>query len=417
MTNDQTMRNEILSHIHEPAQLEKLYRSDKQAFKRSFNEIYPELEGNALALFWNERLNYSKEEVSSAGGHDLVFALAGSVVAWFIAKLPAFFNLDAEFYYSRNIGFIIFPVLAAYFAWKNKLSRSTVAIIASVMIAALVYINVLPDYRNSDTITLACIHMVLFLWSVLGFAFVGDIRNDAGRLGYLKYNGDLVVMTTLIGIAFGLMTGITIGLFTLIGFSIEENYMKWVGVFGAVAAPIMGTYLTRTNPQLVGRVSPVIAKIFSPLVLIMLVTYLGAMIISKKDPFNDRDFLMIFNMLLIGVMAIIFFSVSDTSKEKTRAEHWILFLLSVLTIVVNGIALSAIIFRIAEWGFTPNRTAILGGNILILANLLLVSAKLFMVINGKTDARSVGMVIAKYLPVYIIWTIIVTFLFPMIFLK
>jgi hypothetical protein len=65
--------------------------------------------------------------------------------------------------------------------------------------------------------------LLLFQWSILGFAFVGEKRNNVEkRLGFLKYNGDLVVMTTLILIAGAIMTGVTIGLFGLIGFKIES---------------------------------------------------------------------------------------------------------------------------------------------------------------------------------------------------
>jgi hypothetical protein len=178
----------------------------------------------------------------------------------------------------------------------------------------------------------------------------------------------------------------------------------------------MGTYLIRNNPQLVGKVSPVIAKIFSPLVVVMLVIYLVAIVYSGKDPYNDRDFLLIFNALLIGVMAIIFFSIAETSKTpKSRIEVWVLFLLSVVTILVNGIALSAILFRISEWGITPNRAAVLGGNVLILINLLLVTAQLFRVLAKKAHITGVGKAIAFYLPIYSLWTIVVTFLFPLIF--
>jgi len=115
-------------------------------------------------------------------------------------------------------------------------------------------------------------------------------------------------------------------------------------------------------------------------------------------------------------MAIIFFSVAEASKTtKSQAESWILFLLSFVTVVVNGIALSAILFRISEWGFTPNRAAILGGNILILINLLLVTVQLFKVILKKTDIAGVGKIISLYLPIYVIWTVIVTFIFPLLF--
>jgi hypothetical protein len=229
-------------------------------------------------------------------------------------------------------------------------------------------------------------------------------------------NGDLVVITTLIVIAGGILSGITIGLFELIGLKIEEFYAQNIIMFALPAAPILGTYLTQTNPQLVGKVSPVIARIFSPLVLIMLVIYLAAMAYSGKDPFNDREFLLIFNALLIGVMAIIFFSVAETSNaSKNKPEIWILFLLSAVTLIVNGIALSAILFRISEWGITPNRAAVLGSNILILINLLLVTAQLFKVVSKKANLNGVGKTIAYYLPVYFVWTVIVTFLFPLLF--
>ncbi|HET7818452.1 MAG TPA: hypothetical protein VFL70_04035, partial [Bacteroidia bacterium] len=236
------------------------------------------------------------------------------------------------------------------------------------------------------------------------------------RLGFLKYNGDAVVMTALMLIAGGILTGITIGLFSVIGFDIKNFYFENVAVFGLAAAPIVGTYLTQTNPQLVGKVSPVIAKIFSPLVLVMLVIYLVAIVYSGKDPYNDREFLLIFNALLIGVMAIIFFSIAGTSKTtKSSAETGILFLLSLTTIVVSGIALSAILYRISVWGITPNRAAVLGSNVLILIHLALVTLQLFKVLSKKADINGVGKVISFYLPVYCLWAVIVTFLFPLLF--
>ncbi|HEY0899667.1 MAG TPA: hypothetical protein VGD90_10040, partial [Sphingobacteriaceae bacterium] len=75
----------------------------------------------------------------------------------------------------------------------------------------------------------------------------------------------------------------------------------------------------------------------------------------------------------------------------------------------------AIIFRIAEWGITPNRAAVLGGNALILINLLLVTVQLYRVVAKKTEISAVGKTIAFYLPIYVVWTVIVTFLFPVIF--
>jgi hypothetical protein len=411
------MKDEILAHLNDPGHLEKMYRTNKGPFKREFRTLYPELKGNTLADFWNERLNYESDEINWGTGRELLFVIIASLVAGVIAKLPAILSIDEEFFYSRNIGFVVFPLLTVYFAWKNKLSTGKIAFIVGATLAGLIFINFLPNVKKSDTLILSCIHLVLILWSVLGFAFVGGGRNDEEkRLSFLKYNGDLVVMAALIVIAGAITSGITVGLFSLIGFHIEEFYFQNIGVLGLAAVPIVGTYLTQTNPQLVGKVSPVIAKLFSPLVIVMLVVYLIAIVYSGKNPYNNRDFLLIFNALLIGVMAIIFFSVAETSKtNNSYTQIWVLFLLSVVTILVNGVALSAILFRISEWGFTPNRTAVLGGNVLILINLLLVTAQLFRVLSKKDDITGVRKVIAFYLPVYFVWTIIVTFIFPLIF--
>lgn len=411
------MKDQIMSNLDNPRELERLYQTDKPTFKRTFKALYPELKDNALAAFWHERLNFATEEISRGTSKDLIFVIIASVLAGTIAKLPALFAIDEDFFYPRNIGFVLFPFLTAYFAWKNKLSASKLAVLVGTTLVGLIFINSLPDVKKSDTLILSCVHLLLFLWCILGFSFVGESRdNHEKRLGFLKYNGDLVVITTLIVIAGVIMTGLTIGLFSLIGYNIETFYIEYVAVFGLAAAPIVGTYLTRTNPQLVDKVSPVIARIFSPLVLVMLVIYLVAMVYSGKDPYNDREFLLVFNGLLIGVMAIIFFSVAETSKAtKSHPEIWVLFLLSVVTIMVNGIALSAILFRISEWGITPNRAAVLGGNVLMLINLLLVTTQLFRVLLKKADIAAVGKAIGFYLPIYFVWTIIVTLLFPFVF--
>ncbi|RZK44021.1 MAG: hypothetical protein EOO90_01840 [Pedobacter sp.] len=411
------MKEEILKHLDEPATLEKMYRKDKAEFKKSFNAIYPELRGSYLATYWNERLNFSESGTFGLNKSELIFVAVASIIAGFIAKIPSIFSLNEEFFYPRNIGFVVFPALTAFFLWRNKVSPTKIFIVLAIFLASLLFINLLPHNTKSDTLILSCVHLLLFLWSVLGFSFVNSTKNDSNkRLGFLKYNGDLVVITALILIAGGLMSAITIGLFSLIGFNIAEQYMQNVGVFGLAAAPIVGTYLTQVNPQLVGKVSPMIARIFSPLVLVMLIVYVAVIMYSGKNPYTNRDFLLLFNGLLIGVLALIFFSIAGTSeKQKSKLEVFILLALSLVTIVVNGIALSAIIFRIAEWGFTPNRTAILGGNILILINLVLVAAQLFRYSSKKTSLESIGNSIAAYLPIYFIWTIIVTFIFPFLF--
>lgn len=411
------MRSEILNHLDDPRQLERLYRANKADFRQEFSGIYPQLSGSALAEFWHERLNYESDSISWGSRNELLFVLIAAFIAGILAKVPAIFPISEEFYYPRNIGFIVFPFLSAYFIWKNKVSDTRIFFIVGVMLASLVYINLLPDNPKSDTLTLACIHLPLLLWILLGVSYAGDeLSHSQKRLAYLRFNGDLIVMTAILVLSGILMTGITIGLFQLIGFRIEDFYFEYVVAFGLPAVPIVATFLTQTNPQLVNKVSPIIARLFSPLVLVMLLIYLGAIIYSGKDPYNDREFLLLFNLLLIGVMALICFSVAESSGKSTAASGiWVLLFLSLVTVVVNGIALSAISFRISEWGITPNRVAVLGGNLLMLIHLLIVTVMLYKTVTKKAVLSEVGRSIVFYIPVYFIWIIVVVFLFPVLF--
>ena len=148
----------------------------------------------------------------------------------------------------------------------------------------------------------------------------------------------------------------------------------------------------------------------------MLVIYLAAMVYGGKDPYTDRDFLLIFNMMLIGVMAIIFFSIAGTSQTtKSRLATGVITLLAAVATVVNAVALSAILFRITEWGITPNRTAVLGANVLVLVHLIWVLTQLVRVLRNDAPITQVQRVVARYLPIYFVWALIVTFIFPLIF--
>lgn len=411
------MKEEIKNSLDNPRQLEKLYRDNKANFKKIFDQLYPEIQHNAVAQTWHERLHFEQDDISWGSKNEVWIVVLLSLVAGLLAKLPDLLHIEAEYFYSRHLGFVVLPVLMAYFAWKQALPLPKVAAVLLVLVVAAAYINLLPNNNTSDTLVLACIHLPLFLWAMLGFTFTGqNLRNYAKRIEFLRYNGELVVISTIILIAGGILSGLTIGLFNLISINIEKFYFENIVVWGLAAAPMVGTFLVHTNPQLVRQVSPIIAKVFTPLVLATLTVYLAAIVATGKDPYTDREFLIIFNLLLVGVMAIIFFSIAETSRSTAnKAGHLMLLALSLLTIVVNVIALSAIVFRISEWGITPNRLSVLGGNVLMLTNLTTIAYRLFRSLKDADQLPEVENSIAAFLPVYSAWTVVVTFVFPLVF--
>ena len=223
-------------------------------------------------------------------------------------------------------------------------------------------------------------------------------------------------LSGLILIAGVILAGVTIGLFKAIDLKIDEFYRNYIAIWGVISAPVVATYVIRSYPSVTNKIAPIIAAIFRPLVLITLVIYLISIPFGGKNPYQDRNFLLIFNAMLLGVMGLITFSVSETSVQKKHKFNEIIILLIVaLTLIIDLIALSAILYRVGEFGFTPNRLAVLGSNLLIFCNLIFILRDLYRVNFKQKEISQVAMTIAKFLPIYALWTLLVVFVFPLIF--
>lgn len=408
---------DILANINDPKNLERLYRKNELRFQRAFNDLYPVIKDHAVAGFWHERLHFKQDAMFRGSRNDVIFILLASLITGLLAKIPLLTGMEEDLFFSRNIGLLAFPMLMVYFLWKQQSGYQQWILPILSVVASACYINLLPYDNSSDSIMLASMHLPIFLWVILGYAFIGgDLKDGRKKIDYLRYNGDLVVMTSIIVLSGILFTAITIGLFDLIGLDIGEFYFRHVAIWGIGAIPVLATHLVRNNPQMVNKMSPLIARIFTPLVFATLLIFLSALIYTGKNFYDDRNILLIFNVVLIGVMALILFSVTEATKQdRGRLNLMFLVGLSVLSIIINGIALSAIVFRLSAYGMTPNRIAVLGGNILIFIHLIFVAHRLIRALREKETMEKVESVITLLLPAYGIWTAFVIFILPLLF--
>ncbi len=413
--------DEIKANLGNPEILEGLYRNDRKAFKTAFDGIFQEIENTDAAKFWKPRLDYEikPDILKTFTLKELLIVAATGLLAAFLIKIPAIFSIsDEDSFYFKNAAIIVFFGLALYTMLINRISEpgKIITTVVAFLIPVL-YSNLLPSRDPGDAVILVYIHLPMLMWFIYGIVWSGfDLRDHDKRIDFIRHNGDLAITYALIAAGGGVLTLITVGLFNSIGFDISEFYAENIVFAGAVAAPVVAAYLIGKFPALVSKIAPLIAGIFSPLVLITLIVFLVTMILTGKDPYNDRDFLLIFNVLLLGVMVIIIFSVSGTSVIKNQKFNSItLFILSVVTIIIDLVALSAIFYRLGEYGLTPNRLAILVSNILVLINLIMIMAGLYRINFRNKEFRIVEMTVSRYLPVYLAWIIFVVFAFPLIF--
>lgn len=409
--------NLVIENLSDTHTLEALYRKDTEQFKKMFVEAYAQYADSEILKVWNERLNYT--DVSKPKS---IFKENDFLVMLFIAFLSGvvtrvlYHFVDIQLISPINLIYGVLPFIAFYFIFQNRLSRKLVITIISILILSIIIINLNANIINDSTI-LASLHLPILLWVWIGLAYTGEnYQSGKARLAYLKFNGEFSILYAIMAISGIILTGITMQLFFLIELDIAEFYFTNIVLIGASSLSVVATFLVSKNLKLAKNIAPYIAHIFAPLVLITLVIYLISVIIVGKNPFLDRDFLLLFNSILLVVLAISIFSITESnSNDHKTISDYVNFALITIALVIDVIALSAILFRLSNYGITPNRVAVLGINFIILINLAWIMFEYYRFIRNKTGIESIQNAVTQYLPVYGIWSMIVIIVFPIVF--
>jgi hypothetical protein len=84
-------------------------------------------------------------------------------------------------------------------------------------------------------------------------------------------------------------------------------------------------------------------------------------------------------------------------------------------LVADVVALWAIGARIGEFGFSPNRVAALGENVILLLNLAWSAVLYLRFLVGRGSFQSLERWQTGYVPVYAAWAAMVVIVFPPLF--
>jgi hypothetical protein len=416
----------ILEHAQNPQELEKLYRQNPEEFEKAFRKVDLKKMGPAYE-FWAARIEFAEPEVAISNNElphshflqtPLWVTILLGLLAGTIAKIPFFFTeIEQDFFYQRFLSFSIFPILALYFLIAKRAKPPTIGVVTVCVILALLPAAFMPDINESDSSMLALMHLPLLLWSITGIAFVGDRFKDfSARISYLKFNGELLIYTVITLLGGIVLSALTLGLFSTIKVDITKWYFEWITVYGAAASPVVAAYMVQVQSRGKTLIAPLVSRIFSPLFLITLVVYLVTVMFQSTNLFLDRNYLLVFNIMMFIVLGISVFSI--TEKQIEKGQRWLdMVILSLLAcgVIVNVIALSAILFRLSSYGLTPNRVAVLGTNIVVFGHMSGLFFSFFRYFQGKTKIEFVKKWIAGYLPIYVLWTAFMVFLFPFLY--
>ncbi|HET7628582.1 MAG TPA: DUF4153 domain-containing protein [Bacillales bacterium] len=411
-------KNWISENLTNPHELEKMFRKDPKAFKKAFSQAWEQNPDSPVLAVWYERLHFNEKVTTEKASLFHKGFLAMGILAIFagISTRVLFQFVEQQAIAPVNLAFGILPFIAAYFVYRHPPRKYLLYLLGALFLISAVYLNWLPMNEN-DSIVLAYLHLPIFLWGLVGLAFTGnEFALGSKRLGYLQFNLEFGLLYAGMAVSGMLLALLTIQLFGLVGLDIEQFYFSNIVLFGAAALAIVAVHLVSNHLKLAKNITPYLAKIFGPLVLVTLIIYLITIVWIGKNPFLDRDFLIVFNGILIGVLAVTLFSITERDiDERKNLSDYINFALILMALIIDSVALSAIVFRLSSYGITPNRMAVLGINILVWANLIWILLAYGRFLENKTGPSTVQDAVTKYLPVYILWAAFVTFTFPLIF--
>jgi hypothetical protein len=361
------------------------------------------------------------DEPGRAADTETFLVLGLAVAAALAIKAPALFGLrmhggDGPFY-ARNASLFVFPLLTAYFAWKRGLGIARALWLAAPFAAGALFANVYPFRARGDTEVLTALHLPIALWLAVGFAYVGGRWfGGTGRMDFVRFTGELVIYYALIALGGGVLTGFTMMMFNAINIKAEWLAQDWLIPCGAMGAVIIGSWLVEAKQSVIENMAPVLTRLFTPLFTVMLLTFLGTMAWTGSPIDVKRNVLIGFDLLLVVVVGLVLYAVSARDPESPPGFFDRLQLLLVVSaLAVDAVALAAIAARISEFGFTPNRVAALGENLILLINLAWSAWLYARFIRRRDSFALLERWQIAYLPVYAAWAAIVVVVFPIVF--
>jgi hypothetical protein len=164
------------------------------------------------------------------------------------------------------------------------------------------------------------------------------------------------------------------------------------------------------------NMAPVLTLLFTPLFTILLLFFVGTMIWTGNAIDVEREVLIGFDLLLVLVLALLLYSISARDPQAPPGLFDRLQLVLVLcALLVDVLALWAIAARIVEFGFSPNKVAALGENLILLVNLGWSAVLYTRFLAKRTSFAPLERWQTGYIPVYAIWAWVVVVLFPVVF--
>ena len=431
-------------------QLEQAYQAalkagQADAFKQAIVNRRTAAPENRLYAAWFYRLQHAAAQAKGSfvkWGWVLPLAVLNGLVFWWLSDDVRYsvevagFRQGPTTFSIPTLVLLIGPIAAifvlAYLTAAGRRRWQLAALIGAALLAAAAY--VLWLYPRLGTrpfqeqyLTLMAMHLPLLAWAGVGGFLIAKHRDPGNRFAFLIKSLEVFIMGGLFVIAGGLFTGITIALFQALQVEFPELVMRLFIAGGGGLIPVVATaviYNATAAPagqsfdEGLSKLVALLMRVLLPLTLLVLVVYLAFIPFNFRQPFDNRDVLIIYNGMLFAVIALLAgatpVSLADLSPRVARWLRLGIIAVAALALVVSLYALAAIVYRTAMDRLTPNRLAFIGWNVVNIGLLVLI---LFRQAQAKDDGwlHALQRAFSAGTVAYAAWTLTMILALPWLF--
>ena len=417
--------DELEDHLrHQITELSAVGLASDEAFlvavKRmgDLDELSREFAREHSGRLWKQLFLSGEDEAArpSTGWLEAFAFAVAAAIAIQVARLAADFPDDQPTWFARNLGIVVLPFLAAYFARRRQLDVRAWVLTAAPFVLAALLVNLYPYDADSDTETLVALHLPVVLWFVVAYPYMGGtLRSHERRMDFVRFTGEWFIYYVLIVNGGGVLMGLTAAILEPTGIDVER-VAEWVLPSGAAGAVVVAAWLVELKQRVVENMAPVLTMLFTPLFAVMLAGAAVVYAVTGLGDAFDRELLSVFDALLVVVLALVLYGLS--ARDPSTSPEWIdriQLVAGVSARVLDVMVLGTMIARIGDLGFTPNRTAALGLNLVLLVNLVGAAWLIARFITGRSTLHRLERWQTTYLPVFALWAATVVIILPPLF--
>ncbi len=419
---------------------------EADAFTAAIDDSYSEQPDNLLYAAWYYRLAQSAVDKAktwtAAWAWAIPLAVLNGLLFWWLSDDQQF-TIQMTDYLGENdytlmpsLALIWAPISAAFImlylalAGQRKwrwlaLVVATLALISGYVLA--VYPQAGPRIFQEQYLNLMIFHAALLAWAGIGIYLVAGLWDAENRFYFLIKSLEVFITAGIFIIAGGLFVSITIGLFDALGIHLSEIVMRLLMAGGAGVLPVL-TVAFLYNPTVAPSEQPfneglsqliaVLMRALLPLSLVVLVIYLAFIPTNFRQPFENRDVLIIYNAMLFAVMALLLGATPVREADiSERMAMWLrrgIVAVATLAVLVGLYALSAMLYRTWQDKLTPNRLTFMGWNIINVGILVWLLVR--QLVGERANwLKRLHASFATGAVVYVIWAIIVILAIPWMF--